>query len=71
MTRQKTKTHLSGVEMNDSGVTWLGEIPCHWELSSLRHAVTIHDDSRIPLDSEERADMPGTYPYCGATLIYT
>ncbi len=69
MTRAKPKTRISAVEMKESSVQWLGEIPEHWELSSLRHAVTIHDERRIPLNGEQRADIPGEYPYCGANGV--
>ena len=64
-----TKGLDAGVAMKDSGVEWLGEIPAHWEVSSLRHAVTIHDERRIPLNGEQRADIQGDYPYCGANGI--
>ena len=64
-----TKGLDAGAEMKESGVEWLGEIPSHWDLSSLRHTVTIHDHRRIPLNGEQRASIPGDYPYCGANGI--
>ncbi|TIH13503.1 restriction endonuclease subunit S [Marinifilum sp. JC120] len=35
-----TKGLDSDVEMKDSGVEWLGEIPAHWEVKRLKHVIT-------------------------------
>ena len=32
-------------EYKDSGVSWLGEVPAHWELKPLRHVATINDEA--------------------------
>lgn len=37
ITNAVTKGLDSNVEMTDSGVGWLGEIPCKWKLMKLRH----------------------------------
>lgn len=37
-----------------------------WRTISLRHLVTVHDGKRTPLNSEERADRVGPYPYWGS-----
>ncbi len=40
VTRAVTKGLDANVPMKDSGVEWLGEIPAHWELKRLRHALS-------------------------------
>lgn len=57
------------VPMKDSGVEWLGEVPAHWEVVRVRHAVTIDNSPRFPINREERAEMAGQYPYWGPTGI--
>ena len=49
--------------MKDSGVEWLGEIPVHWEVKTLKHVFANLDNRRIPLSGEERAAMAKEYPY--------
>ena len=53
MTRAKPKAHMSAVEMKNSGVEWLGEIPSHWDVKRLRHVVQTN-----PKKSERRFTMP-------------
>lgn len=53
----------------DSGIEWLGEIPEHWEVKRLRHAMRCLDGRRIPLNSQQRTDMQGQFPYWGANGI--
>lgn len=48
---------------------WLGEVPAHWKVVSLRHLSECLDGIRIPLNAAERADRPGTVPYWGANCI--
>lgn len=33
------------VEMKDSGVEWLGEVPAHWEVKPLKFVATINDEA--------------------------
>jgi len=40
-----TKGLSPDVEMKDSGVEWLGEIPAHWNLKKLKYLATINDES--------------------------
>jgi type I restriction enzyme S subunit len=40
--------------MKDSGVEWLGEVPEHWLVSSLKFIYKNLDYKRIPLSAEER-----------------
>ena len=43
--RAVTKGLNPNVKMKDSGIEWLGEIPEHWEVKRLKHAVRINQDS--------------------------
>ena len=47
----------------------LGEIPEGWEVSKLGNVIQINDSRRIPLNSRQRADRQGPYPYYGAAGI--
>ncbi|MFM7372000.1 MAG: restriction endonuclease subunit S, partial [Sphaerospermopsis kisseleviana] len=58
------------VSMKDSGIEWLGAIPEHWEVKSLRHICEFLNRRRIPLSSEHRGSMSNKiYPYYGASGI--
>lgn len=41
MTRATPKAHMSAVEMKDSGVEWLGEIPRHWVVKRLKYVASV------------------------------
>ena len=56
-------------EMKDSGVEWLGRIPKHWTAKAVRYIFRNCDSRRIPLSSEERADLEKLYPYYGASGV--
>ena len=47
----------------------LGEIPEGWIVTGLGEIISIHDSSRIPLNSQQRAQRQGPYPYYGAAGI--
>jgi type I restriction enzyme S subunit len=53
----------------DSGVEWIGEIPRHWNVIKTNILTSNLDGKRIPLNSEQRADIKGTYPYWGSNGI--
>lgn len=53
----------------ESGVEWLGKIPEHWAICPLKRASQCLDGKRIPLNSTERAEMRGDYPYWGANSV--
>lgn len=44
-------------------------LPHGWQLEKLGDIVEIHDTKRIPLNSKQRSNMKGNYPYCGANGI--
>lgn len=60
---------LSEVEMKDSGVEWIGDIPAHWEVKNFRYAFKFLNSRRIPLNASERELKKGKYPYYGASGI--
>ena len=64
-----TKGLNPNVEMKDSGVEWIGEIPSHWVLSKVMYVLEFHNNVRIPLSSEDRGKREGEYRYYGSTGI--
>jgi type I restriction enzyme S subunit len=56
-------------KLKPSGVEWLGDVPEHWKVLSLRYAFQNLDHRRIPVAGEERATMEKTFPYYGASGI--
>ena len=56
-----TKGLNPNVEMKDSGVEWIGEIPRHWIRSKVLYELEFHNNNRIPLSSEKRSEKQGEY----------
>jgi type I restriction enzyme S subunit len=52
-----------------SGVEWIGEIPSHWDFIKTNILTENLDGKRVPLNSEERGEMEGEYPYWGSNGI--
>ena len=69
ITRAVTKGLDPNVAMKRSGVEWLGEIPSHWVVKRLGWICKCLDGHRVPLNSEERGQMQGEYPYWGANSV--
>ncbi len=57
------------VPMRHSGVEWIGEIPEHWGVKSIRYAFDFLNSKRIPISAVERENRVGEYPYYGASGI--
>ena len=55
--------------LRDSGIPWLGQVPHHWQVRSLKFCFDFLNNRRIPLSSEERASMARDFPYYGASGI--
>lgn len=53
----------------DSGINWLGMLPVSWNIKKVKHVTTCLDGKRIPLNSLERSEIPGDFPYWGANGI--
>jgi len=64
-----TKGLNPNVEMKDSGVEWIGEIPIHWEVIKTYIITKNLDGKRVPLNSEQRGNMEGHYPYWGSNGV--
>ncbi len=58
ITRAVTKGLDPTVPMKDSGVEWLGEIPAHWELKRLRHALRARPRNGISPPIGVGGDVP-------------
>ena len=57
------------VPLKPSGIDWLGDIPEHWSVVSLRRVAQSLDGQRVPLNAEQRGKMQGDYPYWGANTV--
>jgi type I restriction enzyme S subunit len=55
--------------MKDSGIDWIGQIPTHWEVKSIRYAFRFRNYQRIPISASEREGRQGEFPYYGASGI--
>ena len=55
--------------MKDSGIDWIGQIPAHWDVRSIRYAFKFRNNQRLPLSALERETRKGPYPYYGASGI--
>ena len=47
----------------------LGEVPEGWGVKGLGDVIEFHDSRRVPLNSRQRANRQGPYPYYGAAGI--
>jgi len=64
-----TKGLDANAKMKDSGIDWIGEIPEHWEVISLRYIFNFLNKDRVPISADKRGGMQGVYPYYGASGI--
>ena len=55
------------VEMKDSGVEWIGNMPAHWTLSRIKNETKNMDYLREPISAENRDNKLGLYDYYGAS----
>ena len=55
--------------MKESGVEWLGEVPEHWVVQSIKYAFESLNFRRIPLSSEIRGERKGSFRYYGASGV--
>lgn len=44
--------------MKDSGVEWLGDVPEHWEIKSMKHAVILQRGHDLPSDDRIEGNIP-------------
>ncbi|WP_423708734.1 restriction endonuclease subunit S [Undibacterium sp. WLX3042] len=64
-----TKGLNPNAPMRDSGIEWLGEVPAHWVVCSLKYKLKSLDFRRVPLSAEERGSLQGEYRYYGASGV--
>ena len=55
------------IEMKNSGIEWIGEIPAAWQVSKIKYFFDCLDGKRVPVDAGER--ISGPYPYWGAGSV--
>lgn len=64
-----TKGLDPNVEMKDSGVEWIGQVPKHWHISRIKNECINMDYLREPISAENRVNTNGLYDYYGASGI--
>ncbi len=64
-----TKGLDPNVEMKDSGIEWIGEIPKHWKIIKTNLISENLDGRRVPLNAVERDSIKGDIPYWGSNNI--
>lgn len=64
-----TKGLNPNVEMKDSGVEWIGQMPTHWLLSRVKNEAKNLDYLREPISAENRDNKLGLYDYYGASGV--
>lgn len=69
ITHAVTKGLDPNVEMKDSGVEWIGEVPSHWEVMKLKWLFWNFDHLRKPISAEKRERENPQYDYYGASGI--
>lgn len=67
ITEAVTKGLDKNVEMKDSGIEWIGEIPKHWEIDRVKYHFKIISGSGFPI--EKQGKEAGDYPVCKASDI--
>ena len=53
----------------ESGIEWIGEIPDGWNIIRTKFLTYNLDGKRVPLNSEERGEKRGNYPYWGSNGV--
>lgn len=69
ISRAVTKGLGPNAPMKPSAIDWLGEIPAHWEMRSLRFLFDNLNHRRVPLSGEDRSYRAKIYPYYGASGV--
>jgi type I restriction enzyme, S subunit len=69
VTQAVTKGLDPTAPMKDSGIDWLGQIPAHWEVCSLRYAAENLNRMRVPIAAELRKGIERLFPYYGASGV--
>lgn len=70
ITEAVTKGLDKNVEMKDSGIEWIGEIPKHWSVKQLKYVMNNLNYQRVPVDASKRNNTSEKlYDYYGATGV--
>lgn len=65
-----TKGLNPDVEMKESKIRWVRDIPIHWNVVPVRYLFEFKNNQRIPVSAEDRGKMSEKiYPYYGASGI--
>jgi len=53
----------------ESGIEWVGNIPTHWRVSTVKRNLEFLNNKRVPIEAGVRFDRQGEFPYYGASGI--
>ena len=53
----------------ESGIEWVGKIPAHWRISTVKRKLEFLNNKRVPIEAGLRFDRQGEFPYYGASGI--
>ena len=68
ITRAVTRGINPNVPLRDSGISWLGEIPAHWEIWKLGHSAAVGNGS-TPSRSNAAYWTEGTIPWLRSSVV--
>lgn len=68
ITRAVTRGLDPNVSLRDSGISWLGEIPAHWEIWKLGHSAAVGNGS-TPSRSNAAYWTEGTIPWLRSSVV--
>ena len=73
---ERARAYLDNMDSNTAALfpdsfvdSELGPIPVGWEVTPLGKVIEIYDSCRVPLNSRQRAERQGSYPYYGAAGV--
>ena len=69
ITHAVTKGLNPNVEMKQSGVEWIGDVPKHWEVKQLKWLFYNLDNLREPISADKRERTNPQYEYYGASGV--
>lgn len=58
------------VEMKDSGVEWLGNIPCHWSLVNFGRICSVRQGLQIPFEDRLFEQVENSYEYITTQSVH-
>ena len=68
ITHAVTRGLDTAVPLRDSGVEWIGRVPQHWEIASIKYTAEVGNGSTPKRDNKDYWDN-GTFPWLTSTVV--